>query len=196
LATNGELRAGNTAGRSRTGVGFLVCGLLVAGSPQVSRADGGTVRASVSHGGLRVTVFTAPTPPRAGPVDVSVLVQDAATNAPVPAARVRVRAASREHPDRVIERTATKEAATNKLLDAAGLELPEAGWWEFRVRVEAAESRAEAAFDLEVAGPPPGWVAWVGWVAWPAGAVLLFAAHRFLVRRKHARGGRYGFPGG
>ena len=42
-------------------------------------ADGGTVRLSEEQGRYRITVFTAPAPLRAGPVDVSVLVQEAAT---------------------------------------------------------------------------------------------------------------------
>ena len=38
--------------------------------------DGGVVRSRETRGGLVVTVFTAPDPLRAGPQDVSVLVQD------------------------------------------------------------------------------------------------------------------------
>ena len=53
--------------------------LLVGACGEAARGDGGTVRLSRCEGGYRITVFTAPTPFRAGPVDISVLVQDAAT---------------------------------------------------------------------------------------------------------------------
>ena len=42
-------------------------------------ADGGSMRSVRKKGGYQITVFTAPTPFRAGPVDISVLVQDAST---------------------------------------------------------------------------------------------------------------------
>jgi hypothetical protein len=53
--------------------------LLLAAGTSAARADGGALRASRQCGDYRVSVFTSPTPLRAGPVDVSVLVQDAAT---------------------------------------------------------------------------------------------------------------------
>jgi len=37
--------------------------------------DAGAVRVSQRHGNRQITVFTDPTPLRAGPVDVSILVQ-------------------------------------------------------------------------------------------------------------------------
>ena len=63
-------------------------------------ADGGTVRLSQRQGGYRITVFTAPTPFRAGPVDISVLVQDAATGQPVPEAHIPLLQAASARPDR------------------------------------------------------------------------------------------------
>ena len=58
---------------------FLWVLVAAAAKPAVARADGGELRYSGVKGGYRVAVFTAPVPPRAGSVDVSVLVQDAAT---------------------------------------------------------------------------------------------------------------------
>src|SRR5262249_156491 len=78
--------------------GCLLCVFLLSSchlitvSPGHARADGGTVRLSQRAGGYQVTVFTEPTPLRAGPVDVSVLVQDAATGQALPGAQVTVRA--------------------------------------------------------------------------------------------------------
>src|SRR5262249_9718887 len=56
-------------------------------------ADGGSVLLSQKTGDYRITVFGSPSPFRAGPVDISVLVQDAITGQPLPQARVTVRMA-------------------------------------------------------------------------------------------------------
>ncbi|MBX9581146.1 MAG: hypothetical protein K2X87_12625 [Gemmataceae bacterium] len=172
---------------SRVFLRLALGGGLLLGPTAVARADGGTVRASVVAAGWRVTVFTAPTPPRAGPVDVSVLVQDAATGRPDPGHRVRVRAEPRDRSGRPVEQPATADAATNKLLVAATIDLPEPGWWAVRVRVEADGRSAEVGFELEVGDRPPRWLSLAGWVGWPAAAVAVFAAHRALVRRKAGR---------
>lgn len=169
---------------ARIVVVFVLVHVLAA--PRPAFADGGTVRASVRAGNWQVTVFTSPTPPRAGSIDVSVLVQDA-NGQPDPAARVVVRASPRGEPNRVIEQPATREAATNKLFVAAVLALPESGWWEFRVRVGGGGGAVEVPFALEVGEPPPRWLSLAGWLAWPAVAVLLFAVHRVLVRWKEGR---------
>lgn len=160
---------------------------LSLGPAAAARADGGTVRASAVTGGWRVTVFTSPTPPRAGPLDVSVLVQDAATGRPDPAARVAVWAMPRDRSGPRVEQPATADAATNKLLVAATLDLPEPGWWTVGVRIGTGGRAAELRFELEVGEPPPAWASLAGWVGWPAAAVGLFAVHRVLVRRKRGR---------
>ncbi len=148
------------------------------------------MRASVRDRGLLVTVFTAPSAPRTGPIDVSVLIQDAATGRPVNDAHVRVRASRRGDPARALERPATTDGATNKLLYAAVLDVPEAGEWSFRVRVEGHGEPVTVEVEVEVDEPLPDWYSWLGWVAWPAVVVLLFGAHLALVRRKSARAGR------
>ena len=103
----------------------LVAALLLAPS-SLLRADGGAVRLRERAGGYQITVFTLPTPLRAGPVDVSVLVQDAATGECVPEARVTVRLTARGTGD-VLEYAASTEAATNRLFHAAVFQIPEIG---------------------------------------------------------------------
>jgi hypothetical protein len=169
---------------------FLMSGAILLSGTPLACADGGTVRASVLDRGLLVTAFTAPSAPRTGLIDVSVLVQDAATGRPVSDARIRVRASRRGDPARAIERTATTDDATNKLLYAAVLDVPEAGSWSFRVRVEGSGEPVTVEFEVEVGEPLPGWLSWIGWIASPGMAVLLFGAHRALVRHKNARAGR------
>jgi hypothetical protein len=147
-------------------------------------ADGGTVQLSRQQGEYRITVFTAPAPLRAGPADVSVLVQHAGTGQAIPTARVTIRATPRGRQGDTIVCAATKEAATNKLFRAAVFELPEAGWWELDVVVEG-EGRepTEVRFEVEAAERMPQWVTLWPWLAWPAAAIGLFGLHQLLARR-------------
>lgn len=161
----------------RTAAAILAVCLATLASPEV-RADGGTVRGSARVGAYLVTAFTSPTPPRAGAIDVSVLVQDASTSQPRLDLPVHVSATQGEH---VLHEEATSANAENKLFKAAHLTLPTSGRWEFEVQVE---SQPPLRFALEVDPPLPGWLSLAGWIAFPAAAVLLFAIHRGLVARR------------
>ncbi len=147
------------------------------------RADGGTLRLSKRRGDYRISVFTAPTPFRAGPVDVSVLVQDARTGDPLPQAEVTVRATPRGRSDTLVVQSATHDAATNKLFHAALLELPEAGWWKIDIAVAGQHGEAAVQFEVEAAAAAPAWLDLWPWLAWPALAIVVFCIHRILVRR-------------
>jgi hypothetical protein len=146
------------------------------------RADGGTVRLSEQKGNYRITVFTAPTPLRAGPVDVSALLQDAATGQPLSNIRVTIKAVRQGSPDTEILHTATTAAATNKLYYAAAFDLPEPGRYWLEVSIDGALGEARADFELEAAKPLPPWLTMWPWLGWPVLVVLLFSIHQFLVR--------------
>jgi hypothetical protein len=149
------------------------------------RGDGGTVRLRERKGPYEISVFTAPTPLRAGAVDISVLVQDAGSGDPVPEARVTVSLAAR--PGRHGQKQqATTEAATNKLLRAALFEIPRAGWWDVEVTIAGgrSEGRGEEKvhFAVEAAEPLPRWVAFWPWLIWPVLVIVLFGLRRPAVR--------------
>ena len=98
-------------------------------------------------------MFTAPTPLRVGPVDVSVLLQ--VDHTPVLDADVRV-ALRAPGLDRTA--AATRAAATNKLFYAALLDVPEPGRWTLEARVRAGEHAATVSCEVDVAPPlPPQW---------------------------------------
>ena len=61
----------------------VIISVIAAIAPAAAEADGGTVRHSERRGDRSITVFTSPTPLRAGLVDVSVLVLDANTGTPL-----------------------------------------------------------------------------------------------------------------
>jgi hypothetical protein len=160
-----------------------VVGMLLVAS--LAHADGGTLRLRERAGGYQVAVFTSPAPLRAGPVDVSVLVQDAATGEVVPDAWVVVRLTV-QGTDDTLEQRATEDAATNKLFRAAVFQLPAPGRWEGEVIVEGQHGPASLRFEVEAGDALPRWLDLWPWFTWPALAVTFFAVHRLLVRRRAA----------
>src|SRR5207244_12572851 len=138
--------------RIKSAILWLLLSSLIIYPSALARADGGAVRLREPAGAYLVTVFTSPTPFRAGPVDVSVLVQDAATGEYVPEARVTVRLTARGSGD-VLEYPATAAAATNKLFHAAVFQLPEPGWWDVDVAVEGPHGPALLRFGVQADEP-------------------------------------------
>ena len=149
----------------------------------LARADGGAVRLRQRAGSYQIAVFTSPTPFRAGPVDVSVLVQDAATEECVPEAQVTV-CLKATGDGRPLECPATTAAATNRLFHAAVFELPEPGRWDVEVAVEGPHGRALLRFGIEADGPAPRWLEFWPWFTWPALVVALFGLHQVMIRRR------------
>ena len=142
--------------------------------------DGGTLRLSRVAGDVRVSVFTSPTPPRVGTVDVSVLVQDAKSGAVRLRRPVQVRAWPTDEPAHTVEATASHDLATNKLLQAAHLELDRPGLWRLAVTV----GQAEVTADIELAGAAPSWWSLAPWVGWPFAVAGLFLLRQRLKRTK------------
>jgi len=161
-------------------VGVLFAWLLLETWCTPAGADGGSIRLSETKSGYRITVFTAPTPFRAGPVDISVLVQDSLTGEPMTGARVTVRMSKLGQ--LALEYPATAEAATNKLFRAAQFELPEPGRWDMQVQVEGSHGLAVIAGEVEAAKPLPRWREIWPWFGWPALAIALFSIHQILKR--------------
>jgi hypothetical protein len=168
---------------------LLLFSSLIPHPSSLARADGGAIRLRERAGAYQVTIFTSPTPLRAGLVDVSVLVQDAATGECLPEARVILRLTSRGT-GAVLESQATAEAATNKLLRAAAFQLPQAGRWDVDAAIDGPRGRANVRLEFEANEPPPRWLAYWPWFSWPAGAVALFAVHEALTRRRVSRRNR------
>lgn len=151
--------------------------------PARALADGGSLRLSEERGPYQVAIFTSPTPLRAGPVDISVLIQDAATHQPVTDVQIVIDAARRDRRGAIIHRPASFEAATNKLFQAAALDLNEPGSWQIEIGLDGPLEEARVALDIEVERPLPRYLAMWPWLTWPALPILLFGAHQFLTSR-------------
>ena len=145
-----------------------------------ARGDGGLLRLTESAGPFDISVFTAPTPLRVGAADVSVMVLERAGRAPVLDADVQVTLHRRE-----LERAsiATHDAATNKLLYAAWLDVPEPGKWSLDVRVQSPAGTGVVSCGLDVAAPLSPLEAFWPYIVFPAVAIGLFAVHQRLKRQ-------------
>jgi hypothetical protein len=167
--------------------------MLTGPSCRTAFADGGKLRVMQTEGDYQVTVFTSPNPLRAGPIDLSVLVQEVRTGRAVAEAAVVVRLTRPDDSYPHIIAEATAAAATNKLLQAALVELPVPGSWDVCVQCTISQADADARrltevrFTMEASPPLPRWLLVWPWFAWPMAAVLVFALHRTLVARRASR---------
>jgi hypothetical protein len=165
----------------------LVLSFVMAQTSLIAWADGGALRLRQKAGGYDIAVFTSPTPIRAGTVDVSVLVQDAATQEFVPDTKVTV-CPKVPGTERILRYAATNEAATNKLFKAAVFKIPAAGLWDLQVAVKGPHGLAQVAFTVNADDRLPHWREFWPWFAWPALVIALFGAHQVLARRVSRRG--------
>jgi hypothetical protein len=145
-------------------------------------ADGGILQMQRSSGPFVITVFTAPVPLRAGPADISILIQDN-NNHPVLDAQVTmiIRRESRE----AIKAEARRGQSKNRLLYTALLSLPEAGRWEIEVAVVRNSEETWISGVMMVA-PPQSFLLSYWWtLAIPPVAICLFVINQCLKGRIH-----------
>ncbi|MDX2169893.1 MAG: hypothetical protein SF182_22670 [Deltaproteobacteria bacterium] len=146
--------------------------LLLLACAHRAAGDGGLVRTSQAAGPYSITVFSAPTPLRAGPIDLSVLVQRDGT----PVLDLPVSIVLRQGDTR-LEIAATHAAATNKLLYAAPFVLPAPGRWVVNVTAGV----ETVGFALDAAPAASG--AWTFWpyLVLPFVLIVVFALHQWLL---------------
>ena len=165
-------------------IALMTVWLALVAEESVAWGDGGALRFSGRRDGRLITVFTAPTPLRVGTVDISVLVQDADSSRPLPDVPIVVNAHAVLCPQGRIRAPATTEAATNKLLCAARLELSEPGRWHVEVIVQGSSQGPPIGFDVEVAEALPPWFHLSLWIGWPLVPIGFFAVHQLRVQRR------------
>jgi hypothetical protein len=166
-----------TAPRLAVRLRCLTVGALLVAT--AAHGDGGLLRASEAAGPLVVSIFTAPTPLRVGPADVSIMVQATDDHSAVLDAEVQV---VLHGPGVERTATATRAAATNKLLYAALLDLPAPGHWTLAAEVRAGARRAHVSCEVDVAPALPPALAFWPYLALPGLAIALFALHQWLQR--------------
>ncbi|HEY7304937.1 MAG TPA: FixH family protein [Bryobacteraceae bacterium] len=148
-------------------------------------ADGGTLQFREEAGPLDVTLFSSPTPLRAGRADLSVMVQTTADRSSVQDAKVilHLKKSERGNVEEVMA-PATHANATNKLLYAANVNLPSAGKWRIEIEVSSGGTSATASGELAVLPPQAPAATYWGYFALVPFVILLFVFNRWLKRRR------------
>jgi hypothetical protein len=138
-------------------------------------------------------VFVSPDPLRAGPIDTSVLVQHHKTGGVILDATVKlaIRPLSGKSPRLITH--ATRDHATNKLLSAARVDLPDPGWWALDVFVSRGREEAVLTTILQVAPATPRVAVIWPFLLFPPFAIALFAIHQ-LLRAQHRSAARCSQP--
>jgi hypothetical protein len=146
-------------------------------------ADGGAVLSRQESGPFVITVFAMPVPLRAGPIDLTVLVQTRDSLEPILDANVSIRLAG----DSQLGAAATRSQAQNKLLYAAALQLPQPGEWKYTVAVRTASGQAAISGAFQAGPPAPPLASYWFYVAIPLVAIAIFVLHQWLSRRSVPR---------
>ena len=163
--------------------------------PGMLLADGGVVLTRQTINDLDITVFASPQPLRAGPVDISVLVQKDKTAILDAGVEIAWSPSSSSSPawmppccsmDQNTDKIpATRAHSQNKLIYSAIVPIRSSGSSELIVRVNASGHEALLSTDITVGPPRPPALAYWPWLALPPFAIAGFAIHQRLSRRKH-----------
>jgi hypothetical protein len=151
---------------------FIFCVLLFLA--RMSRADGGAIQFQGDAGPFHVTVFTLPPILSAGPVDVTVLVQDRSKLSPLLDASVTLDLTAKASPVQGQDAWSPPSCSLNKsvtltgvpaklnhgenrLLYGALVQIPGSGAWQLRVNIQRAHETARIDTLLQVNPPasPP-----------------------------------------
>jgi hypothetical protein len=157
-------------------------------------ADGGAILARQTINGLGLTVFASPAPLRAGPVDVSVLVQEGERTVLDATVEVAWSASPSSSPEWMppccamesgTARTpAVRAHSNNRLLYSAIVPMRSSGPSELVIRVAQGGREALLSCDVEVRPPLPAALAFWPWLVLPPVAIAGFALHQNLVKSR------------
>ena len=159
----------------------LMSMLLIAVAWFEAHADGGAVQFEKTAGPFIITVFTTPTPLRAGPVDISLMIRSRENRQPV----LDCQALVELHKEGAmsIRSEATHEAAQNKLLYAAQVNVPEPGTWGLEAAIKHGDDSIDVAGEITVAPSNSVLLSYWRSLALPPLFISLFAVNQWLKRR-------------
>jgi hypothetical protein len=158
--------------------------LLILLLAAAAHGDSGLIRLSETVFPWQVTVMTDPTPIREGLVDISVLIQDAKSDAAILDATVMLEL-KHVQSGLTVSTEATRQQAVNRLLYAAKFVVPAAGQWTVETHIEHGDDAQVIAWSFTAATPlPPLAVIW----PWLLPAVLAIAVYAANQRLRQSRG--------
>ncbi len=146
-------------------------------------ANGGTVQWRKQAGSLLITVFTTPAPLSAGPVVISLLVQNRNGLEPVLDANVSLLLRA-DTSTAEIRAQPTREQAQSELLYVAPVTLAESGKWQLAVTIVRNGERTDATGTIGVAPTPAMVASYWGYITFPPLMIVAFVGHGLLFRRR------------
>jgi hypothetical protein len=158
------------------------------------RGDAAPPTFSMMSDGLNLKMFTDPSPPRVGSVDLNVIVESPPANARPALPDIQIVYYPVDAPRQARTLPIVRAPGINKSFCAAEMELNKPGLWEVEVRLEGQFNLGQVArFTIEVEERRAAGDSFVVWVVLPAVAVGVFIAHRRLVaRRQRTTAPRFG----
>jgi hypothetical protein len=167
----------------------LIFAAILAAGPLF--ADGGTLQLQEESQGFLISLFSSPSPLRAGSSDLSVMVQNAKDHTTILDASVLIHISRFENG--AIRETvlpATHAKATNKLLYAAQVPFSSPGDWKVSVDVTGNGRTATVSGSLRVLPPQsPVLAYWPFFLAIPV-IIALFGINQWLRRKRGLRSPR------
>jgi len=145
-------------------------------------ADGGTVQLRKEAGAFVITVFTSPAPLSAGPVDISLLLQN--RNGLEPVLDATVSLILRDPSGAEIRARLTREQAQNKLLYAAPMTFGTSGKSQLDIKILRNGERTGATGTIDVAPAPEMAASYWSYIAFPPLMIVAFVVRELLIRRK------------
>jgi hypothetical protein len=146
-----------------------------------AHADGGVVQFEKAAGPFVITVFTTPSPLRAGPIDISLMIQSREDQQPLLDCQALVQL--RKEGAMSICSEVTHEAARNKLFYGAQVMVPEPGPWKLEVAIKQGDVSINVAGEIIVAPSNPVLLVYWRSLTLPPLFISLFAVNQWLKRR-------------
>ena len=160
----------------------LLLAVVLACVASAAHADGGRLQMRQAAGSFVVSLFTTPESLGVGQADLSVMVEEGSNVLLNP--DVTVTLTPEDGGGAPVVAHLSHVHATNRLLQDAVVELPQAGRWRVAVRVRDAGREASAATELTVASYSARRRTIWTFLLLPVCAMALFAWVRLLKRRK------------
>ena len=167
-----------------TAIVTLLVAVVLSAWTARAQADGGTAQFTKSDGPFRITVFTSPSPLRAGPVDISLMIQNQENQQPLLACSVDVQL---RRDTTCISAPATRDAAQNRLLYAAQVKIPEPGIWDVAVVIKNGTDSAKIIGAITVAPARSVLLAYWRSLLLPPLLIALFVLNQWLKRNSAKR---------
>jgi hypothetical protein len=162
----------------------LILLVTLIAAPFLLRADGGTLILRQRSGTLNVSVFASPSPLRAGPADFSLLIQNAETEDVLLDGEVELNLSKAGFAD-IIAR-ATPGQATNRLLYAATVNIPEPGEWKVSALCRVRGQDVRLGGSIAILPPAPPLFTYWPYFLVPPVAIGLFLLNQALKKKRRS----------